>query len=226
MRVLLAEDDKDTAAFIVRGLQEHGHVTDHVTCGPDALLSGIEQEYDVMVFDRMMPGLDGLSLLKSLRAAGNNTPAIFLTAVSGIHDRVEGLAVAEDYLVKPFAFAELYARLCSLTRRPVLKTESTALICGDLAMNLLTRTITRGIRALQLQPTEFRLLEYFLRNQGQVITRTMLLESVWDLHFDPKTNVVETHISRLRAKLNDGNEPCLLRTVRGAGYILDKPSAS
>jgi two-component system OmpR family response regulator len=182
---------------------------------------GAQGGYDVLVLDRMLPGLDGLSLLKSLRAAGNHSPAIFLTALGSIDERVAGLEVAEDYLVKPFAFAELYARIGSLARRPAAKQEQTLLECGELSMDLLRRKVMRGQREISLQPTEFRLLEFLMRHAGQVVTRTMLLESVWEFHFDPKTNIVETHISRLRAKLNQDEEADVLRTVRGAGYVLD-----
>jgi two-component system OmpR family response regulator len=221
MRILVAEDDAQTAAFITKGLREHGHVADHAADGHEALMLGAQGGYDVLVLDRMLPGLDGLSLLKSLRAAGNHSPAIFLTALGSIDERVAGLEVAEDYLVKPFAFAELYARIGSLARRPAAKQEQTLLECGELSMDLLRRKVMRGQREISLQPTEFRLLEFLMRHAGQVVTRTMLLESVWEFHFDPKTNIVETHISRLRAKLNQDEEADVLRTVRGAGYVLD-----
>lgn len=226
MRILLAEDDETTAAFVVKGLLEYGHVVDHASEGQQALLLSIQENYDILILDRMLPGLDGLSLLKSLRTAGVQSPALFLTALGGINDRVEGLKVADDYLVKPFAFAELYARIGSLLRRPAAIKVDHSLQCGDLTMDLLKRIILRGNREIKLQPTEFRLLEFLLRHKGQVVTRTMLLESVWDFHFDPKTNIVETHISRLRTKLNGDGEPDFLTTVRGAGYVLDEPHHS
>jgi two-component system OmpR family response regulator len=174
-----------------------------------------------MIIDRMLPGLDGLSIMKMLRTTGNHTPALFLTTMSGIDDRVEGLeAGADDYLVKPFAFAELLARLGALMRRPAVSGVRTMLRVGDLEMDLLKRLVTRAGRTIDLQPQEFRLLEYLMRSDGRAVTRTMLLENVWDFHFDPQTSVVETHISRLRGKIDKGFETELLKTLRGVGYCL------
>ena len=221
MKLLLIEDDTRMADFIQRGLKEHGHVVDVAENGKDGLFLAADGKYDAAVIDRMLPGLDGLSIVKMLRATGNHTPALFLTTMSGIDDRVEGLeAGADDYLVKPFAFAELLARLGALTRRPPVSEVQTELQVGDLKMELLTRHVTRAGQILDLQPQEFKLLEYFMRSEGRVVTRTMLLENVWDFHFDPQTSVVETHISRLRAKIDKGFKTELLRTLRGAGYCL------
>lgn len=222
MKLLLVEDDKATADFIVRGLKEHGHITDHTDNGLDGLMLAQEGHYDVLVLDRMLPRLDGLTLLRTLREAGNPTPVIMLTAMGSIEDRVTGLgAGAEDYLVKPFAFAELYARIGALARRPPLNKNVTVLAVADLEMDLLKRRVTRAGQVLDLQPTEFKLLEFLLRHAGQVVTRTMLLEGVWDFHFDPKTNIVETHVSRLRAKIDREFDVALIQTVRGAGYRID-----
>lgn len=224
MKLLLVEDDKATADFIVRGLKEHGHITDHADNGLDGLMLAQEGHYDVLILDRMLPRLDGLALLRTLRDAGNPTPVIMLTAMGSIEDRVTGLgAGAEDYLVKPFAFAELYARIGALARRPPLNKHVTMLSVSDLEMDLLKRKVTRAGQVLDLQPTEFKLLEFLLRHAGQVVTRTMLLEGVWDFHFDPKTNIVETHISRLRAKVDRDFDAALIQTVRGAGYRIDAP---
>lgn len=220
MRLLVVEDDPETADYVTRGLREHGHVADHAANGHDGLMLGTEEKYDVLIIDRMLPKLDGLALLKTLRESGVKTPALFLTAMGSIEDRVKGLEAGDDYLVKPFAFAELYARVCSLSRRPPLEAQETVLRVSDLEVDLLRRHVKRGGQAIALQPTEFRLLEYLMRHTGKLVTRTMLLESVWDFHFDPKTNIVETHISRLRAKIDRGFETELLKTVRGAGYML------
>ncbi|WAJ29662.1 response regulator transcription factor [Antarcticirhabdus aurantiaca] len=226
MKVLLIEDDASTAAYVSGGLREEGHEVDHVASGPLGLELALTRSYDVAVVDRMLPGLDGLSLLKAIRAAGRRLPAIFLTAVSGVDDRVEGLeAGADDYLLKPFAFSELMARLNALARRAAPdKREETVLRVGDLEMNLIARTVSRAGRPVDLQPREFRLLEYMMRNRGRVLTRTMLLERVWEFHFDPKTNVVETHVSRLRAKIDRPFSGEMIRTVRGSGYVLDAAS--
>jgi two-component system OmpR family response regulator len=228
VKILLVEDDAETADFVARGLAEAGHVVDRAadgqeglflatSGGPDAKSGG----YDVLVVDRMLPRLDGLSLVRALRAAGVRAPALFLTARGGVGDRVEGLeAGGDDYLVKPFAFAELLARLNALARRPPLQAEQTVLRVGDLEMDLIRRTVTRAGRRIELQPREFRLLEYLMRRAGEVVTRTMLLEGVWDFHFDPRTSVVETHISRLRGKIDKGFGRELIHTVRGAGYVI------
>jgi two-component system OmpR family response regulator len=221
MRVLVVEDHSETADYIASSLKAQGHLVDHCDNGKDGFLSALDNNYDVMIFDRMLPGLDGLTLTKSVRGAGVETPILILSAMDGIDDRVEGLeAGSDDYLVKPFSFQELSARLAALTRRPPLKAEDTVLAVADLEMNLIRRTVTRAGVPLELQPREFSLLEYLMRNAGRVLTRTMLLESVWNFHFDPKTNVVETHISRLRNKVDKPFDVELIHTVRGAGYSL------
>jgi len=221
MKILLIEDDPHTSAYVANGLREHGHVVDQSADGRDGLIRASGGGHDVMVIDRMLPGIDGLAIVKTIRAAGTKAPVLLLTTLGGVNDRVEGLeAGADDYLTKPFAFSELLARVNALARRPPMADEATLLRVGDLEMNRLKRTVTRGGVNIELQPQEFRLLEYLMRNAGQVVTRTMLLENVWEFHFDPHTSVVETHISRLRAKIdrNFGGE--LLHTVRGSGYIL------
>ncbi len=225
MKVLVIEDDAETAAYITRGLHEHGHVADHAPDGRDGLLMAGGGGYDVMVVDRLLPGLDGLGLVRTLRGAGVKAPVLFLTALRGVGDRVQGLeAGGDDYLVKPFAFAELLARLNALARRPPLSDAPTTLAVANLELDLLRRTATRGGERVELQPREFRLLEFLMRHAGRVVTRTMLLEGVWDFHFDPKTNIVETHISRLRAKLSrGGRDPELIHTLRGSGYVLRAP---
>jgi two-component system OmpR family response regulator len=224
VKILVIEDDAETAAYITGGLHQHGHVTDHAANGRDGLFLASSEAYDVLVVDRMLPGLDGLGIVRTLRATGQSTPVLVLTTLGGIDDRVEGLdAGGDDYLVKPFAFAELLARLNALARRPPLTQVVTALVVADLEMDLLKRTVRRGGTHIDLQPREFQLLEYLMRHADRVVTRTMLLEDVWDFHFDPKTNIVETHISRLRAKLDRGGDPELIHTVRGAGYMMRAP---
>ncbi|MBZ6078880.1 winged helix-turn-helix domain-containing protein [Microvirga puerhi] len=224
MKVLLIEDDAETAAYLVAALSEQGHVIDQTDNGRDGLFLAAGQTYDVLVVDRMLPGLDGLNLIKTARGAGVATPVLFLTALGGIDDRVEGLeAGADDYLVKPFAFAELNARLNALIRRPAIALVETSLRVADLEIDLLQRRATRGGQELDLQPREFKLLEYLMRHAGRVVTRTMLLEQVWDFHFDPKTNIVETHISRLRSKVDRAFETELIHTIRGSGYLLRAP---
>ena len=221
MKILLIEDDEETAAYVQRGLREHGHVVDRATNGRDGLFLASEGCHDVLIVDRMLPGLDGLGIVRTLRAAGVRTPVLMLTALGGVGDRVQGLeAGGDDYLVKPFAFAELLARLNALARRPPMQDVPTHLRAGDVEMDLLKRSVTRAGRRIELQPREYQLLEYLLRHADRVVTRTMLLEGVWDFHFDPKTNIVETHMSRLRAKLNEDGRPELISTVRGAGYLL------
>jgi len=223
MKILLIEDDAQTSAYVANGLREHGHVIDQADNGRDGLLLASSGGYDVLVIDRMLPGLDGLAIVKTIRAAGTRSPVLLLTTLGGINDRVEGLeAGADDYLTKPFAFAELLARVNALARRPPLAEESTVLRVGNLEMNRLNRTVTRGGTQIELQPQEFRLLEYLMRNADQVVTRTMLLENVWEFHFDPRTSVVETHISRLRAKVDRDFERELIHTVRGSGYCLSE----
>jgi two-component system OmpR family response regulator len=222
MKILVIEDDQQNADYITKGLSEHGHIIDHAVNGHDGLFLATENSYDVLVIDRMIPKLDGLTLLKTLRDSGVKTPAIFLTALGSIEDRVKGLeSGGDDYLVKPFAFSELYARIVSLSRRPPLEKAVAVLEVGDLKMDLISRQVTRAGKPIDLQATEFKLLEFLLNHKGQVVTRTMLLEAVWDFNFDPKTNIVETHISRLRAKMDRDFDKEMLKTVRGAGYILD-----
>jgi two-component system OmpR family response regulator len=221
MKILLIEDDADTARFVANGLRERGHVVDESSDGRDGLFLASEANYDVMVIDRMLPRVDGLAIVKTVRAAGVKAPVLMLTTLGGVNDRVEGLeAGADDYLVKPFAFAELMARINALARRPPMAAEEAVLRVGDLEMDRLKRTVTRAGRRIDLQQQEFKLLEYLMRNSGQVVTRTMLLENVWDFHFDPRTSVVETHISRLRAKVDRDFDRELIHTVRGSGYRL------
>jgi two-component system, OmpR family, response regulator len=221
MKLLLIEDDASMADFIKRGLTEQGHVLDHAANGKDGLFLAAGSIYDVLVIDRMLPELDGLSIVKMLRATGNRTPALMLTTMGGLDDRVEGLeAGADDYLVKPFAMAELTARLNALARRPPLNAVQTVLRVGELEMDLLKRIVRRKGKIIDLQPQEFKLLEYFMRSEGRVVTRTMLLESVWNFHFDPQTSVVETHVSRLRAKIDKEFDFAMLQTLRGVGYRL------
>ena len=224
MHIMLVEDDARTAEYAARGFGEAGHVVDVLSDGREAMIQCLQAEYDVLVVDRMLPGMDGLSLVKALRAAGNRTPAIFLTAVAGVDDRVAGLeAGGDDYLTKPFAFSELLARVNALARRPVASVETTKLQVADLELDLLARTASRGGTPIVLQPREFTLLEVLMRNAGRVVSRTMLLEQVWDFHFDPKTSVVETHVSRLRAKMDKPFPEPLLHTVRNLGYSLHAP---
>lgn len=224
MKVLVIEDDPETGAYIKKGLEEHGHVVDLAATGRDGLFLAAGETYDLITVDRRLPGIDGLSIVKTIRGAGVRTPVLFLTTMSGIGDRVEGLeAGADDYLVKPFAFAELLARLNALARRPALAATETVLRVGDLEMDLIARKVRRAGADIALQPREFRLLEYLMRNSGRTVTRTMLLEKVWDFSFDPTTNVVDVHVSRLRRKLEVGGEKPLIRTVRGAGYRLAPP---
>jgi two-component system OmpR family response regulator len=224
MKLLLVEDDKEAAAYLRRALAEAGHMIDYAGSGREGLLLAVGESYDVIVLDRMLPEIDGLAILRTIRASGVKTPVLLLTAMGGIDDRVEGLeAGGDDYLVKPFAFAELLARVNALARRPPTQDIQTSLTVADLTLDLLKRTVTRGGARIELQPREFQLLEYLMRHTGRVVTRTMLLESVWDFHFDPKTNIVETHMSRLRSKLDRGHGVELIHTVRGAGYVLRAP---
>jgi len=224
MKILLLEDDKETSGFIVRGLKEHGHNVDLAENGLDGLAMAQEGQYDVFIFDRMVPRLDGLTLARTLRETGIKTPILFLTALGSIEDKVSGFeAGGDDYLIKPFAFAELHARVNSLARRPPLNEVISVLEAGDLRMDLIKRSVTRDGKHIDLLPTEFKLLEFLLRHVGQVVTRTMLLEGVWDFHFDPHTNLVETHISRLRSKMDKEFPVALIQTVRGAGYLIDHP---
>jgi two-component system OmpR family response regulator len=223
MKILLVEDDAETAAYVAGGLCEYGHVVDHAATGPDGLQLATGHPHDVLIIDRMLPGLDGLAIVKAVRSAGLRAPILLLTTMGGIDDRVEGLeSGADDYLVKPFAFAELLARTNALARRPI-NTVETILRVADLEMDLVKRTVTRGARRIVLQPREFQLLEYLMRNAGRVVTRTMLLEHVWDFHFDPTTNIVETHMSRLRGKIDRDFSVELIHTIRGSGYSLRAP---
>ena len=228
MRILLIEDDPETSRFIRKGLEEAGHVMDHAGDGKQGLLLALDAEHDVVVVDRMLPELDGLSIVRSLRAANRSTPVLVLSALGEVDDRVEGLrAGGDDYLVKPFALAELSARLEALVRRrgtgPGPEAPATRLAVADLEMDLLARTVKRAGGAIELKPREFRLLEYLMRHAGQVVTRTMLLEAVWDYHFDPQTNVIDVHVSRLRRKIDHDSGRPLIHTVRGAGYVIRPP---
>ena len=221
MKILLVEDDRETASYLVKGLSESGYTVDRAEDGRDGLYLASAGGYDAIVLDRMLPGMDGLAMLGALRAAGIGTPALILSALGRVDDRVRGLrAGADDYLVKPFAFSELLARLEALLRRGAGAPSATGLRVGDLELDLLTRAVKRAGKPIELLPREFRLLEYLMRNAGHVVTRTMLLEHVWDYHFDPQTNVIDVHISRLRQKIDRSFERPLLHTVRGAGYCL------
>lgn len=220
-RVLIVEDDEETRDYVAKGLREAGYAIEATGSGRDGLAQAVAGGFDVLVLDRMLPDLDGLSLLKSLRAAGTATPAIMLTALGAIDERVRGLkAGADDYLVKPFSFAELSARIEALLRRPAETREETRLTCADLELDLVSRTARRGARRFDLLPREFQMLEYMLRRKGRVVTRTMLLEGIWDYRFDPGTNVIDVHISRLRRKVDVEGERPLIRTVRGSGYMI------
>lgn len=222
MRILVAEDEIGTARYVARGLEELGHVVDLVHDGRDAFMLATGEAYDVLIVDRMLPGMDGLSMVRALRTTGDLAPVLFLTALDGVSDRVAGLeAGGDDYLVKPFEFIELAARVNALARRPRTDPVETELVAGPLRIDLLSRKVTRSGRVIELQPQEYRLLEYLMRHAGRVVTRTMLLEGVWGFHFDPRTSVVETHISRLRSKLDAAGEPLAIRTIRGAGYVVD-----
>jgi two-component system OmpR family response regulator len=221
-KLLLIEDDRQAAEYLRKGLSEHGHVVDHAADGREGLFMATGAAYDALIVDRMLPGLDGLSVLTALRAAGDHTPTLILSALGTVDDRVRGLRTGgDDYLVKPYAFAELLARLEALLRRGgSAGTVETKLRVGDLEMDLLTRTVQRAGQPIDLLPREFKLLEFLMRRAGQVVTRTMLLEGVWDYHFDPQTNVIDVHVSRLRQKIDKGFDRPMLHTVRGAGYSL------
>jgi two-component system, OmpR family, response regulator len=209
----------------LRGLREEGHLITQAATGTEGLVCALGDGFDLLIVDRMIPGLDGLNLVKSLRATGRHTPVLFLTALGGVEARVSGLnAGGDDYLVKPFAFSELVARVAALGRRPRTAAAETRLHLLDLELDLLSRTVRRRGKVIELQPREYCLLEYLMRHSGQVVTRTMLLEHVWDIHFNPRTNVVETHISRLRSKVDKGFEVELIHTVRGAGYCVRSPA--
>jgi two-component system OmpR family response regulator len=224
MKLLIVEDDAEGAAYLKKALSEAGHTVDHAATGREGLMLAAGEAYDVMILDRMLPQIDGLSILRTIRASSVKTPVLVLTALGGIDDRVEGLdAGGDDYLVKPYAIAELLARVNALSRRPPPQEIQAALQVADLRLDRLKRSVTRAATRVDLQPREFQLLEYLMRHAGRVVTRTMLLEAVWDFHFDPKTNIVETHMSRLRAKVDRGHRRELIHTVRGAGYCLREP---
>ena len=222
MRVLVVEDDPQTAAFLGKGLREEGHVVDHAENGRDGLFLASTEAYDAIVLDRMLPGLDGLTLLRTLRGAGNRTPVLLLSALGDVDHRVEGLrSGSDDYLAKPFAFVELSARLDGIVRRAgEAPAASGKLVVEDLVLDLLRHEVTRAGKKIALQPREYRLLEYLMRHPGLAVTRTMLLEAVWDYHFDPQTNVIDVHVSRLRQKIDAGFGQPLLHTLRGVGYRL------
>jgi two-component system OmpR family response regulator len=221
MRVLVIEDDRDTAQFLQKSLKESGHVADIAGDGEIGLSMAREGSYDVLIVDRMLPHRDGLSLVQALRAAGLKMPVLILSALGDVDDRVKGLrAGGDDYLAKPYAYTELLARIEALARRAVPEEQVTRYAVGDLVLDRLSHKVTRAGEIVPLQPREFRLLEYLMRHAGQVVTRTMLLENVWDYHFDPQTNVIDVHISRLRSKIDKGFAEPLLHTVRGAGYMI------
>jgi two-component system, OmpR family, response regulator len=224
MKVLVVEDDRETAAYLAKGLNESGYTVDCVNDGREGLFLASSGDYSAMILDRMLPSMDGLAVLGALRAAGISTPALILSALGSVDDRVKGLrAGGDDYLVKPFAFSELLARVEALLRRGTGPATETRLWVADLELDLLTRTVKRHGKSIEVLPREFRLLEYLMRNAGHVVTRTMLLEHVWDYHFDPQTNVIDVHVSRLRQKIDKGFDAPLLHTVRGAGYCLRAP---
>ncbi|MBU1375887.1 MAG: response regulator transcription factor [Alphaproteobacteria bacterium] len=221
MHVLVVEDDERVASHVVKGLKGEGWLVDHVADGRQALFQVAAETYDVIVLDRMLPNVDGLKILQTMRASGDSTPVLILSALGDVDNRVKGLrAGGDDYLAKPFAFSELLARVEALSRRKAVVQETTALNLADLEMNLLTRTVTRRGRAIDLTTREFSLLEYLLRNAGRVVSRSMLLEAVWDYNFDPQTNIIDQHVSRLRQKIDKDFDPPLVQTIRGMGYSL------
>jgi two-component system, OmpR family, response regulator len=221
MRILVIEDDKDAASWLVKGLKESGHIVDLVGDGELGFAVGNEGRHDVLIIDRMLPKLDGLAVISQLRSNGHKTPILILSALSDVDERVKGLrAGGDDYLAKPYSFSELLARVEGLGARKLLDPKDAKLKAADLELDLLTRTVTRAGKPIVLQPREFKLLEYLVRNAGHIVTRTMLLENVWDYHFDPQTNVIDVHVSRLRGKLDKGFDEPLLQTVRGAGYMI------
>jgi two-component system OmpR family response regulator len=222
-KILVVEDDSGTAETLLNGLRQEGYTVEHVADGRDGLYLASSADFDAVILDRMLPGMDGLSVVKALRAADVHTPLLILSALGQLDERVRGLrAGGDDYLAKPFAFSELSARLAAMLRRPTARQEATAMACGDLEMDLLTRRVTRAGRRLDLLPREFKLLEHLLRHKDRVVTRTMMLEELWDYRFDPHTSLIDTHISRLRKKIDDGFETPLLHTVRGSGYRLSE----
>ncbi len=222
MRILMVEDDPTVAGFVVKGLREAGHVVEHADNGRDGLFLAASEGFDAIILDRMLPGgIDGIRILETLRSQHNAVPVLVLSALSQVDERVAGLkAGGDDYLTKPFAFSELLARVEALTRRGKSEGPQTRLVVGDLEMDLLSRGVKRGASKIDLQPREFRLLEYLMRHAGQVVTRTMLLEGVWDYHFDPQTNVIDVHVSRLRQKIDKPFATAMIHTIRNAGYML------
>ncbi len=227
MRILLVEDDTEAAGYLVKGLSESGHAVEHAADGEQGLALAVANAYDSMIIDRMLPKRDGLSLIEELRRMGNMTPVLILSALDDVDERVTGLkAGGDDYLTKPYQLAELTARLQALTRRAQSGVQGTVLHVGDLTLDLIRHKVTRSGRSINLQPREFRLLEYLMQHNGQVVTRSMLLENVWDYHFDPQTNVIDVQISRLRSKIDKDFDTPLLHTVRGAGYKLQEPPAA
>lgn len=221
MRVLLVEDDPDTRTYVTAGLTEAGHSVESYASGDEGLQRAKAGPHDLLIVDRMLPRLDGLSLVKAIRAADIKTPVLMLTAMGAVADRVDGLeAGADDYLVKPFSFAELSARVNALARRPALREAETSMTVGDLTLDRLRRTVRRGEAQIDLQPREFQLLELLMLNAGRIVTRAMMLETVWNFRFDPGTNIVETHISRIRSKIDRGGDPALVHTIRGEGYVI------
>jgi two-component system OmpR family response regulator len=221
MRLLVIEDDRDAADYLAKAFREVGHVADQAHDGEEGLALAMDGQYDVLVVDRMLPKRDGLSVIGALRSKGNQTPALILSALGQVDDRVQGLrAGGDDYLAKPYSFSELLARIEVLARRGGGRSEETVYRVGDLSLDRLSHSVTRAGTEITLQPREFRLLEYLMQHAGQVVTRTMLLENVWDYHFDPQTNVIDVHISRLRSKIDKGFSQPLLHTVRGAGYMI------
>ena len=221
MRLLVVEDDRDAADYLVKAFREVGHIADAATDGEDGLAMATDGQYDVLIIDRMLPKLDGLALIGTLRTKGNETPVLILSALGQVDDRVKGLrAGGDDYLPKPYSFSELLACVEVLSRRRGGRGEETVLRVGDLSLDRMSREVRRGEEEITLQPREFRLLEYLMKHAGQVVTRTMLLENVWDYHFDPQTNVIDVHISRLRSKIDKGFSQPLLHTIRGAGYMV------
>ena len=221
MRILVIEDDREAASWLIKGLAESGHVVDHAADGEEGLSLAHEAVHDVLIVDRMLPKIDGLTIIRKMRESGLKTPVLILSALTDVDERVKGLrAGGDDYLGKPYAFAELLARVENLGHRANQAPLETKLRAADLEIDLLSRTVTRGGRPIVLQPREFKLLEYLVRNAGHIVTRTMLLENVWDYHFDPQTNVIDVHISRLRSKIDKGYDDPILQTVRGAGYMI------
>ncbi|HUC61299.1 MAG TPA: response regulator transcription factor [Alphaproteobacteria bacterium] len=225
MKILVVEDDPETADYVVNGLREEGHLVEQANTGRVGLYRTSAEKFDMLVIDRMIPDIDGLTLVKTLRSAGNRTPVLFLTTLAGVNDRVAGLnAGGDDYLVKPFALVELVARIMAIARRPPAMVNDAILHIADLELDRLARTVKRAGKPIDLQPREFQLLEYLMLHSGQVVTRTMMFENIWELHFDPHTNVVDSHISRLRGKINRASPVELIHTVRGAGYCIRAPA--